>query len=187
MNAKPLPPLEYLKECFDLDPTCPSGLRWRNRPCSHFNSEHRYKIWTTRYARKPAGSIWIVPRSGKAYYRLALCDVRFLVHRIILSLLLEKTLSSADEVDHADNNGLNNSKSNLRLATTFQNSCNVNLKSNNTSGVKGVSWSKKRKLWHAYVKANKVRHQAFFKSKDDANKFATDLRNSLHINFANHG
>lgn len=56
--------------------------------------------------------------------------------------------------DHIDGNGLNNQCSNLRVATPRQNSQNVKVYSNNTSGGKGVSYTKtgKRvKRWRARI------------------------------------
>lgn len=55
-----------------------------------------------------------------------------LMHRFIINA------SSNMEVDHKNNNGLDNRKENLRLATTSQNRFNRKTLSNNTSGVKGV-------------------------------------------------
>ena len=43
------------------------------------------------------------------------------------------------EIEHWDENGLNCQISNLRLATSSENRCNVSKRKNNTSGVRGVS------------------------------------------------
>lgn len=43
-----------------------------------------------------------------------------------------------DEVDHADGDGLNNCRSNLRDGAEFRNNANTWMRSNNTSGYKGV-------------------------------------------------
>lgn len=69
------------------------------------------------------------------------------MHRDILGL------SQGDGVlvDHADGDGLNNQKSNLRKATPAQNNHNHKLRSDSRSGYKGVSWSKRSGVWHASI------------------------------------
>ena len=57
--------------------------------------------------------------------------------------------------DHIDRNGLNNQRNNLREATKSQQRANQNLRSNNTSGYKGVCWHKKAKKWVAQIRVNK--------------------------------
>ena len=54
------------------------------------------------------------------------------------------------EVDHKDRNGLNNQKDNLRFVTKSQNQHNTKLRSDNTNGIKGVSWYKGMQKWRAY-------------------------------------
>ena len=54
------------------------------------------------------------------------------MHRMIMDAPAEL------QVDHRDGNGLNNQKSNLRLATNGQNKQNARLQRNSTSGYKGV-------------------------------------------------
>jgi hypothetical protein len=57
------------------------------------------------------------------------------------------------EVDHEDGDGLNNQRSNLRLATGAQNSKNRKINANNASGFKGVSWEESRQKWRASLHA----------------------------------
>ena len=61
--------------------------------------------------------------------------------------------------DHKDRNGLNNRRNNLRQATSSQNVANQSLRSNNTSGYKGVSWDKASGKWVAKVKVNGKQQQ----------------------------
>ncbi len=70
-------------------------------------------------------------------------------------------------IDHADGNGLNNQRSNLRPATLSQNMQNRR-KWTGSSRWKGVSWHKKDKCWHARITQN---NRAIFlgKFKSEAN------------------
>lgn len=70
------------------------------------------------------------------------------------SVQMHRTILNAPKgvlVDHADGNGLNNTKENLRLATWSDNMRNRRKASNNTSGYIGVSWHKPSGKWWANV------------------------------------
>lgn len=71
----------------------------------------------------------------------------------------------ATNIDHKDRNGLNNQKSNLRLATTRQNTFNSKVYCNNQSGYKGVSWCKHNERWRAQVSGKLI---GWFNSKEKA-------------------
>ena len=73
------------------------------------------------------------------------------MHREILSRMLGRPLLRSEDVDHINGDGLDNRRSNLRLATRSQNKCNTGLRSDNTSGYKGVCFDKNRGKWIAYA------------------------------------
>ena len=52
-------------------------------------------------------------------------------------------------IDHANMDGLDNRRANLRLATKGQNEANTPKRKNNTSGFKGVFWDKTKNSWLA--------------------------------------
>lgn len=76
------------------------------------------------------------------------------MHRVILSRKLGCLLRRSELADHRDGNGLNNSRSNVRLATTWDNSRNIGLQRNNTSGYTGVSFDKQSGKWRASITVN---------------------------------
>lgn len=73
-------------------------------------------------------------------------------HRAIMGVTDPKIL-----VDHADGNGLNNQRSNLRICNRSQNAANHNYtkKEWTTSKHFGVSWMPKAKRWRAYTTKNR--------------------------------
>lgn len=53
--------------------------------------------------------------------------------------------------DHINRNKLDNRRSNLRTCTQRENNTNMKLRSDNTSGHRGVTWHKKGKRWQAQI------------------------------------
>jgi HNH endonuclease/AP2 domain-containing protein len=75
------------------------------------------------------------------------------IHRVILERIIGRPLLSTEQVDHVDNNPMNNCRSNLRLATATQNQANKRKGKNNKSGYKGVYFNKSAGKWQAQVKS----------------------------------
>jgi HNH endonuclease len=88
------------------------------------------------------------------------------------TILMHRVITSAPEgmeVDHRDRNGLNNDDDNLRLVPHMKNAWNRRMLSTNTSGFKGVWWSKRRSKWCAEILENNRKHiLGFFVLKIDA-------------------
>ena len=75
------------------------------------------------------------------------------------------------QIDHINLNKLDNRKSNLRTATRSQNKSNTKKRKDNTSGYKGVIWSRKDKRWEAKIGVNQhKKHLGRFLDKKDAAK-----------------
>lgn len=71
--------------------------------------------------------------------------------------------------DHHDRNKLNNCRKNLIICTNQENARNNTIATNNTSGIIGISWSKRCKSWEAYIAIySKKKHLGRFKNKEDA-------------------
>lgn len=72
-------------------------------------------------------------------------------------------------VDHIDGNTLNNRRSNLRLATYTQNAQNTTRSPANTSGVVGVTWEARKKVWRADISmSGKGKFLGHFDTLEDA-------------------
>ena len=61
-----------------------------------------------------------------------------------------------ETLDHINQNPSDNRIENLRPATRAENAYNSKLRSDNISGVKGVTWDKAKKKWVARLFANKT-------------------------------
>jgi hypothetical protein len=73
------------------------------------------------------------------------------------------------DVDHIHHDTLDNRKSEMRLATEQQNVFNRRLHKSNTSGFKGVWWSKACGKWQVSIYIPpKRRHLGYFDSIEDA-------------------
>ena len=70
---------------------------------------------------------------------------KYLVHRAVF-LITNGFLPAL--IDHIDQDKLNNLPNNLRESNKSLNAINSGLMSNNTSGTKGVSWSKRGKRYN---------------------------------------
>ena len=107
-----------------------------------------------------------------------------LVHRLVF---LYHHGYMPEFIDHIDGNRSNNLISNLREATRNQNAHNAKKRKDNTSGIKGIHWDKKRNKWRACFEKNKKNYDAgFFESIEQAQRALIDLRNAIHGNFAKH-
>ena len=93
------------------------------------------------------------------------------------------------EVDHINGNPLDNRRCNLRQATKRQNRANTGKRKNNTSGYKGVHYTKRRshlfKPWAAYLGTlGKNRFLGYFESAIEAAKAYDKAAFEMHGEFA---
>lgn len=111
-----------------------------------------------------------------------------MMHRVILSRKLGRSLLHSELVDHIDGNPLNNCRDNLRIATHSQNLMNKGKQSTNTSGYKGVSWHKGARKWAAQIIVNGKRlYIGEFKTPEEAHVAYCEAAKELHGEFANFG
>lgn len=87
------------------------------------------------------------------------------------------------DVDHIDGNGLNNAKENLRVCLTSENNRNVQKRSDNSSGFKGVSLKKGKYIAQIQVDGHKM-HVGSFSTPQEAAKAYDDAAVKYHQEFA---
>ena len=99
---------------------------------------------------------------------------RFL-HRLVAENFLENP-NEYDEIDHIDNNKLNNNVDNLRWCSRSQNTTNRENYSYNREGApekkfKYVSWDKNRKKWKGQIKINgRIKHIGYSDNDEEIYK-----------------
>lgn len=110
------------------------------------------------------------------------------MHRFIYERVLGRELTQRDLVDHIHGNGLDNRRSELRLATKGENTRNQRLRNTNTSGFKGVSWDKKRGKWAAQIWIEGVNIRlGHFDTREEAHEEYRKAALVWHREFANFG
>ena len=101
------------------------------------------------------------------YKNVSILGDRYKAHRIIW--LMQTGSWPEKYIDHIDGDGLNNKWSNLREATPSENMANQKVRSDSTSGIKGVSYDKKRNMWYVYIDIDKKRkHLGRFETLEEA-------------------
>lgn len=101
---------------------------------------------------------WYIGRAGYAATKLP-GNVYIELHNLIFKA------PKGFEVDHKNQNKLDNRRCNLRVCTKAQNRQNRGLQRNSTSGFKGVHYHKENKSWVAYIGKTPRKHIGSFKNK----------------------
>ena len=87
------------------------------------------------------------------------------------------------KVDHIDRTPLNNSWINLRAATNKQNSHNSEIRRNNTSGFKGVSYHRATGKWQASIRDGKQKYLGLYDSPELAHEAYVFEAKKIHGKF----
>ena len=125
---------------------------------------------------------WCSSRIGHTRYAHGVVNGRrVIMHRFILGI----TDPNIDG-DRRDRDGLNNQRSNLRIATRSQNATNKRKRKNSTSSFNGVNYSSERKKWCASI-THKYKMIALgrFESEMEAAKAYDKKAKELFGDFAN--
>lgn len=162
---KPKPSISLLRECISYDQE--SGIcTLRKRPRGHFNSDHQYARWNTRFEGKEAGCRCAF--GSNEYKTINFMRQTLKAHRVIWAIV---TGGWPVEIDHVDGNGLNNKWENLRNVSTQRNMMNKRRYKNKAENLPtGIFYvGKKQKMFVAQITFNNKQYSlGSFKNLDDA-------------------
>ena len=120
---------------------------------------------------------------SNGYLMIGYSNSKYLAHRLAW-IYVYGDIPNGLLIDHIDTDKLNNRVSNLRACTQSENYKNVNIRSSNTSGYKGVSCHKETGKWRAEAWLNGVKHSlGLYLDKEDASKVYNDFCKLHHGDF----
>lgn len=104
--------------------------------------------WRTAHVKSRVGTVAGAVSHGHRAIRIA----GRLYGAHVLAWVIETGQWPSRDIDHRDLDGLNNRWVNLRLATKNQNAQNTGVRSDNSSGFKGVAWDGAKGKWRADIR-----------------------------------
>jgi uncharacterized protein YpiB (UPF0302 family) len=164
MKRKAYPSQDRIKSILTYNPD--TGIfTWKELELSSFKyCKNPHMTCTTRNAiwgNKKAGS------SGDNYVKIHFDGKNYVAHR--LAWIYMYGIDQKESIDHINKNKKDNRLCNLRLASPQQNQQNYDIMRSNKTGVKGVSYVKKKKKYKVTIGVNnKNIHIGMFSKLKDA-------------------
>lgn len=181
MSFSQLPDLDFLNNRLFYDPD--TGIfRWREVGVEFFATKNSWSSWNSRFSGKTAGKL---RDDGYLSVRLKYLNTSktYLLHRVALKMFYGKDPEGF--VDHINGNRQDNRIENLRVVSRSENQRNQKKRTNNTTGVLGVSWSKHANAWLARITYDgKQKNLGYYKDFDDAVRvrMAAEIKHNYHKN-----
>jgi len=141
-------------------------------------------VWKNNYRKRKKGRHIGTPHS-RGYREARFNGRRCLLHTLVFAYhhgYIPKM------VDHIDGDRLNNRIENLRECSYKENGYNSKKRIDNTSGHKGVSWSKAANKWFVRLKIKDTyKYLGVYEDFELACFVADEARNKHHKEYANNG
>lgn len=148
-----------IKSCGCLHSECAKKQGHSKKKYNHYDLSGMYGIGYTSNTNEPflfdledydkiKKYCWCINNNGYILAPQSSTGKNILLHRLIMNP------SENELVDHIQHRKFDNRKSKLRIVNKNQNAMNAKLPSNNTSGTKGVYWTKSCNKWCASIKIN---------------------------------
>jgi hypothetical protein len=140
-------------------------------------------VWTECLSNAaPAGSVAGSP-SKRGYISIQINGRLYRAHRLAWAYVYGEWPDK--DIDHINGKIADNRIANLRLATASQNQANVGLRTDNKSGLKGVSFHRVTGKWSATIQHQGRRiHLGLFTTPDAASSSYNEAALSLRGEFA---
>ena len=179
---KSLPSPETLHKLLRYNPET-GVLFWKARTPDMFSSEqqppeHACAVWNSKFAHKEA-----LTSFSSGYKRGMILGRHYLAHRTAWAIYYGEWPHKT--IDHINGNRSDNRIKNLRVVSNSINMRNTKRRSNNTSGVCGVSFREATNKWQAYIFAKgRQKHLGFFDDLNEAisARKAAEVEHDYHPN-----
>lgn len=174
---------DLLHEIFSYDAET-GVLKHKLRPRWMFTKgynggETSWKTWNSQNAGQAISNV-----GSGGYHRVNISGNRYFAHRLIWMMVYGEW---PDEIDHINGNPSDNRLCNLRAVNRQENLRNLSRRSDNSSGITGVSYSKRDNVFLAYITVDgHTKVIGRFETIKDAAKArkAAEIEHGYH---ANHG
>lgn len=123
---------------------------------------------------------------GNGYITIGLFGRRYLAHRLVW-IMHNGDIDKGMQIDHINHDRSDNRIENLRVVSNKVNGMNQSARKNNTSGVTGVNWNKRKGKWCGEVwdDGRKI-HVGYFDDIMEAEKAVKSVRVKVGYH-ENHG
>ena len=161
MSVQDLTDYDYAHKRLSYDPET-GVFTWKEAGVEFFACEVSMRKWCSRFAGKKAGTV-----SVHGYVKINFRGKIVAAHR--LAWLMYYGSWPDNMIDHINWDKADNTIKNLRVVTSSENGRNRGKQSNNTSGVLGVTWHKRRRKWYSQIKGpNGYEYIGMFDDIEDA-------------------